>query len=317
MSTCPKEDTNKLIEYFDQQLNLIESVEKIELSPAQMCTHMLLLKAPENVSTVIRNALKIKRQTRGKNDYKFTTQEFREVLNETVLTWKTISSKKAESTAAMKTSIAKNKVASPPRKAKEVGTPVSNDSAKANQANQANQANDDKQSISTNQISFGDRGGYSYQNGYGNQGGYGYQNGYGNRGGYGNQGGYGNRGGYGYQNGYGNQNNYGNQYSYKGQTNYQQYNCFTCGKSGHFARNCNSRPTGNFTNTFKCKLCGDPHRATNCPKYKNATERRAQYIVLNKCPNCSTDKHSGECHLSRGCKICGKDTHLNYLCDGK
>ena len=63
------------------------------------------MKLPEDFSNAIRNGLRISRKDRGNEDFKFTPLEFREVMNDTVMSWKTTQPHLVESTMALQATI--------------------------------------------------------------------------------------------------------------------------------------------------------------------------------------------------------------------
>ena len=89
MSTSPTGDMKQIIKYMDDQIDCIRSIAHLQLSPEQLAINVLLLKLPEEFANAIRNGLRIKRQNKGSLDYKFSIEEFRDVANDTVMTWNT------------------------------------------------------------------------------------------------------------------------------------------------------------------------------------------------------------------------------------
>ena len=80
-----KKDWGKMVEYIDDQIDRMQSIEALELTNVQLATNVLLMKLPEDFSNAIRNGLRISRKDKGNEDFKFTPQEFREVMNDTVM----------------------------------------------------------------------------------------------------------------------------------------------------------------------------------------------------------------------------------------
>ena len=110
MSTPPDDDWQKMVEYIDDQLDCIRSITYLDLTPEQLAVNVLLTKLPEDFANAIRNGIRIKCQDKGLKDFKFTPNEFRDVLNDTVVTWKTTSPNLIASTAVLRTTCKQNKV---------------------------------------------------------------------------------------------------------------------------------------------------------------------------------------------------------------
>ena len=110
MSTAPKGELPKMLKYIDQQVNYIRSLEQLDLTPAQLAVNVLLLKLPEDLANGIRNGLRIRRENKGQEDFKFSPKEFMDVLNDTVVTWSTTSPNRASSTSVLQTTVTENKV---------------------------------------------------------------------------------------------------------------------------------------------------------------------------------------------------------------
>ena len=92
MSTPPEENNwETMVHYIDDQLDRMKSLKALELTNDQLATNVLLMKLPEEFSNAIRNGIRIARKGKGKQDYKFTPEEFRDVMNDTVMSWKTTS----------------------------------------------------------------------------------------------------------------------------------------------------------------------------------------------------------------------------------
>ena len=90
MSPPPEEDNwEKMVEYIDDQLDRMKSLNALSLTNEQLATNVLLMKLPEEFSNAIRNGLRIARKNKGNEDFKFTPEEFRDVMNDTVMAWKT------------------------------------------------------------------------------------------------------------------------------------------------------------------------------------------------------------------------------------
>ena len=68
------------------------------------------MKLPEDFANAIRNGIRIKRQDKGLQDFKFSPTDFRDVLNDTVVTWKTTSPNLVASTTVLQTTFNQNKV---------------------------------------------------------------------------------------------------------------------------------------------------------------------------------------------------------------
>ena len=90
-----------MVEYIDDQIDRMQSIEALDLTNVQLATNVLLMKLPEDFSNAIRNGLRISRKDKGNEDFKFTPQEFREVMNDTVMSWKTTQPHLVESTIAL------------------------------------------------------------------------------------------------------------------------------------------------------------------------------------------------------------------------
>ena len=78
-----------------------QSIEALDLTNVQLATNVLLMKLPEDFSSAIRTGLRISRKDKGNEDFKFTPQEFREVMNDTVMSWKTTQPHLVESTMVL------------------------------------------------------------------------------------------------------------------------------------------------------------------------------------------------------------------------
>ena len=83
----------------------MQSIEALDLTNVQLATNVLLMKLPEDFSDAIRNGLRIFMKDKGNEDFKFTPQEFREVMNDTVMSWKTTQPHLVESTMALQATI--------------------------------------------------------------------------------------------------------------------------------------------------------------------------------------------------------------------
>ena len=92
MSTPPEENNwETMVHYIDDQLDRMKSLKALELTNDQLATNVLLMKLPEEFSNAIRNGIRIARKGKGKQDYKFTPEEFRDEMNDTIMSWKTTS----------------------------------------------------------------------------------------------------------------------------------------------------------------------------------------------------------------------------------
>ena len=109
MSPPATGNMTKMTEYIDKQVNYIKSLEQLDLTPAQLATNVLLLKLPEDLANTIRNGLRLKRRAGGQEDFKFTPDEFRDVVNDTVMTWKVTAPKLAAATTVLQTSVHSSK----------------------------------------------------------------------------------------------------------------------------------------------------------------------------------------------------------------
>ena len=106
MSNPPEEkDWGKMVQYIDDQIDRMQSIEALDLTNVQLATNVLLMKLPEDFSNAIRNGLRIARKDKGNEDFKFTPEEFREVMNDTVMSWKTTQPHLVESTMALQATI--------------------------------------------------------------------------------------------------------------------------------------------------------------------------------------------------------------------
>ena len=74
------------------------------MTAEQLATNALLLKLPEELANTFRNGLRLKRQGKGQDDFKFSPDEFRDVMNDTVMTWSTTAPIKAAATTVSQTS---------------------------------------------------------------------------------------------------------------------------------------------------------------------------------------------------------------------
>ena len=102
MSTPPEENNwEAMVQYIDDQLDCMRSLDALDLSNTQLATNVLLMKLPEEFSNAIRNGIRIARKGRGNQDYKFTPEEFRDVMNDTVMSWKTTSPHLVKSTTVL------------------------------------------------------------------------------------------------------------------------------------------------------------------------------------------------------------------------
>ena len=110
MSTPPEDDWQKMIEYIDDQLDCIRSISFLDLTPEQLAVNVLLMKLPEDFANAIRNGIRIKRKDQGLQDFKFSPTDFRDVLNDTVVTWKATSPNLVASTSVLQTTFNQNKV---------------------------------------------------------------------------------------------------------------------------------------------------------------------------------------------------------------
>ena len=89
MSTPPDGDLKQINQYIDEKMDCIRSLSHLNLTAEQLAINVLLLQLPEDFANSIRNGLKIKRHDKGSLDYRFTVEEFRDVLNDTRVTWET------------------------------------------------------------------------------------------------------------------------------------------------------------------------------------------------------------------------------------
>ena len=101
MSTPPEDDWQSMISNIDDQLDCIIGIKQLDLSPEKLAINVLLMKLPEDFANAIRNGIRIKRQDKDLKDFKSTPDEFRDVLNDTVVTWKTTSPNLVASTAVL------------------------------------------------------------------------------------------------------------------------------------------------------------------------------------------------------------------------
>ena len=106
MSSPPEENNwEKMVEYIDDQLDRMKSLTALDLTNEQLATNCLLMKLPEDFSNAIRNGLRISRKNQGNEDFKFTPEEFRDVMNDTVMAWKITQPHLVGSTLLLNTTI--------------------------------------------------------------------------------------------------------------------------------------------------------------------------------------------------------------------
>merc|ERR1711905_92039 len=118
MSTPPeKKNWETMVHYIDDQLDRMKSLKALELTNDQLATNVLLMKLPEEFSNAIRNGIRIARKGKGSQDYKFTPEEFRDVMNDTVMAWKTTQPHLVGSTVVLNATI-------PPRKNEQPSQPI-------------------------------------------------------------------------------------------------------------------------------------------------------------------------------------------------
>ena len=80
----------------------------LDLTNEQLATNVLLMKIPEDFSNALRTGLRISRKDKANEDFKFTPEEFREVMNDTVVSWKTTNPRLVESTMALQATLPTN-----------------------------------------------------------------------------------------------------------------------------------------------------------------------------------------------------------------
>ena len=83
--SSPPQDPSQMVKYIHDQLNCIRGIDSLGLDGGQLAIHILLMKLPENIATPIRQGLRLKRRDKGDQDYKFTPEEFRDVVNDTLV----------------------------------------------------------------------------------------------------------------------------------------------------------------------------------------------------------------------------------------
>ena len=101
MSSPSEDGWQELIDYVDDQLDCITSIEQLGMTNAQLAINVLLMKLPEDFANAIRNGIRIQRHNKGLQDYKFTPEEFRDVVNDTVFTWRTTAPHRTVSTTVL------------------------------------------------------------------------------------------------------------------------------------------------------------------------------------------------------------------------
>ena len=94
-----------MVEYIDVQLDRMQNLKALELTNEQLAINVLLMKLPKDFSNAIRNGLRIARMDKGNEDCKFTPQEFREVVNDTVMSWRTTRPHLVERTMVLQSTI--------------------------------------------------------------------------------------------------------------------------------------------------------------------------------------------------------------------
>ena len=110
MSTAPTGSVNEVTEYLDRQLNYISGLKQLGMTAEQLATNALLLKLPEELGSTLRNGLRLRRRGRGQDDFKFTPDELRDVMNDTVMTWGTTAPMKAAATTCSQTAMQDSEV---------------------------------------------------------------------------------------------------------------------------------------------------------------------------------------------------------------
>ena len=83
----------------------MQRLKALDLTNEQLATSVHLMKLPKDFSNAIRNGLRIAQKDKGNEDFKFTPQEFREVMNDTVMSWKTTRPHLVESTMVLQSTI--------------------------------------------------------------------------------------------------------------------------------------------------------------------------------------------------------------------
>ena len=144
-----------LVRYIDQQVNMIESIGQLDLTPQQLAVNTLLMKLPEFIAEPIRNGLRIRRKgTKDQEDFKFTPEEFAEVVNDTVLNMDKLYPK-ATSTTVMQTNVSHKGGVVP---SKGSGT-QSNSSGNHSNSNSSNKGNYNHNANNNNHGNVGHSGG--------------------------------------------------------------------------------------------------------------------------------------------------------------
>ena len=96
----------ELVRYIDQQVNMIETIGQLDLTPQQLAVNTLLMKLPEFIAEPIRNGLRIRRKgTQNQEDFKFTPEEFAEVVNDTLLNMDKLYPKATSTATVMQTNV--------------------------------------------------------------------------------------------------------------------------------------------------------------------------------------------------------------------
>ena len=81
----PPKDFNEIKKWVDDQLDSIQRVLQLKLTPEQLIVNSILVKLPEYIAAPVRMNLKV--SGAGGGEFKYSALEFEEAINETIQTW--------------------------------------------------------------------------------------------------------------------------------------------------------------------------------------------------------------------------------------